>query len=130
MGDWDIVGVKSPSPSGVVFKKGGEVHFGWILNGRAVQDVWMTYDEHSKKAIPVGTTIRVYDPSIDAWHSTSISVLLRSVQTFVARQVGRDIVLEGVTKMAIQSAGSFQKSSPDLSGGTRRKHTTGAAPGF
>jgi hypothetical protein len=70
VGDWDIVDVRSPSPSGVVFKAGDEVHFGWILEGRAVQDVWMTYDEKSKRVIPLGTTIRVYDPSIDAWQST------------------------------------------------------------
>jgi hypothetical protein len=112
VGDWDIVGVKSPSPSGVVFKKGGEVHFGWILDGRAVQDVWMTYDEHSKKAIPVGTTIRVYDPTIDAWHSTWISVLRRSVQAFVARQVGRDIVLEGVTKDGYPERWIFSEIKP------------------
>ncbi len=98
VGDWDIVGVQSPSPSGVAFKERGEVHFGWILEGRAVQDVWMTYDEKSKRVIPVGTTIRVYDPSIDAWQSTWISAIRRSVQTFVARQVGEEIVLEGTTK--------------------------------
>jgi hypothetical protein len=70
VGDWDIISVQSPSPSGVAFRTRGEVHFGWILDGRAVQDVWMTYDEKSKRAIPVGTTIRVYDPSTDAWQST------------------------------------------------------------
>jgi hypothetical protein len=98
VGDWDIVSVQSPNPSGIAFKERGEVHFGWILDGRAVQDVWMTYDEKSKRAVPVGTTIRVYDPSADTWQSTWISVLRRSVQTFVARQVGGEIVLEGRTK--------------------------------
>jgi hypothetical protein len=90
VGDWDIVSVQSPSPSGVPFKARGEVHFGWILEGRAVQDVWMTYDDKSKRAIPVGTTIRVYDPSIDAWLSTWISAIRRSVQTFVDRPGGHD----------------------------------------
>jgi hypothetical protein len=98
VGDWDIVGVQSPSPSGVAFKAGGEVHFGWILDGRAVQDVWMTRDDESKRVVPVGTTIRVYDPAMDAWQSTWISVLRRTVQTFVARQIGKEIVLEGTTK--------------------------------
>jgi hypothetical protein len=98
VGDWDIVGVRSPSPGGVAFREEGEVHFGWILDGRAVQDVWMTYDRVSKKVIPVGTTVRVYDPSIGAWRSTWISALRCTVQTFIARKVGEEIVLEGRTE--------------------------------
>ncbi len=95
VGDWDIVAVKSPHPSGVAFRPGGEVHFGWILDGRAVQDVWMTYDEKLKKPIPVGTTVRVYDPEEDVWLSTWISGIRHTVQTFKARGVGEDkIVLE------------------------------------
>jgi len=127
VGDWDIVRVQSPSPGDVAFKKGGEVHFGWILDGRAVQDVWMTFDEESNRATPVGTTIRVYDPSIDAWQSTWISAIHRSVQTFVARRVGEEIVLEGTTKegrpehwiFSEIKAGSFRWHSEESSDGGR-----------
>lgn len=111
VGDWDIVAVQSPSP-GVVFKEKGEVHFGWILDGKAVQDVWMTYDEESRRAIPVGTTIRVYDPSTDTWQSTWISALRRSVQTFVARRVGKEIVLEGTTKNGYPERWIFSEIKP------------------
>ena len=113
VGDWDIVSVRSPSPSGVAFKAGGEVHFGWILEGRAVQDVWMTYDEKTKRPIPVGTTIRVYDPSIDAWQSTWISAFRRSVQTFVARQVGEEIVLESTTNDGNPERWIFSEIKPE-----------------
>ncbi len=113
VGDWDIVSVQSPSPGGGRFQEGREVHFGWILDGRAVQDVWMTYDEHSKKAIPVGTTIRVYDPLIDAWHSTWISAIRRSVQTFAARKVGEEIILEGRTKEGYPERWVFSEIKPD-----------------
>lgn len=34
----------------------------WVLDGRAVQDVW-----HAEGYFH-GTTLRVYDPAIDAWH--------------------------------------------------------------
>jgi hypothetical protein len=112
VGDWDIDSVQSPSPSGVAFKAKGEVHFGWILDGRAVQDVWMTYDDKSKRVIPVGTTIRVYDPSTDTWQSTWISVLRRSVQTFVAKQVGKEIVLEGTTKDGYPERWVFSEIKP------------------
>jgi hypothetical protein len=67
----------------------GEIHVGWVLEGRAIQDVWI---------IPgtfYGTTLRVYDPGLDAWH------ILWSdpVRQYYARQIGRargnDIVQEG-----------------------------------
>lgn len=35
---------------------------GWVLEGRAVQDVW-----HAPGLFH-GTTLRVYDPAVDAWH--------------------------------------------------------------
>jgi hypothetical protein len=98
VGDWDIVSAGGPSPRGVAFSSGGEVHFGWVLGGRAVQDVWMTYDTKTRKAIPVGTTIRVYDPETDAWQCTWISVVRHTTQTFVGRKVGADIVLESRPK--------------------------------
>ena len=113
VGDWDIVSVKSPNPSGVAFKAGGEVHFAWILGGRAIQDVWMTYDDELKKAVPVGTTIRVYDPGSGTWKSTWISVLRHTVQTFIARQFREDVILEGITEAAKPERWIFSEIKPD-----------------
>src|SRR5712692_598113 len=46
-----------------------EVHFGWALEGRAVQDVWIVPSRHGRRdsdistqGILYGTTLRVYDP--------------------------------------------------------------------
>jgi len=113
VGDWDIISVKSPNPSGVAFKAGGEVHFAWILGGRAIQDVWMTYDDELKKAVPVGTTIRVYNPGSGAWKSTWISVIRHTVQTFIARQFREDVILEGITEAAKPERWIFSDISPD-----------------
>ena len=49
----------------------GEWHFGWALEGRAVADVWIMPGrlERQKPGAPKGewgTTIRYYDPKIDA----------------------------------------------------------------
>jgi len=113
VGDWDIVSVRNPNPSGVAFKAGGEVHFAWILDGKAIQDVWMTYDDESKKAVPVGTTIRVYDPGSGAWKSTWISVIRHTVQTFIGRQYREDVILEGVTEAAKPERWTFSDITPD-----------------
>ncbi len=57
----------------------GEIYFGWVLEGRAIQDVWIL------PGVFHGTTLRIYDPNIDAWH------ILWSdpVRQFYARQIGR-----------------------------------------
>jgi hypothetical protein len=82
----------------------GEIHAGWVLQGRAIQDVWMIPRLVERRAgIPqlpgagnwYGTTLRLYDPSIDGWHV----MWSDPVTGFVARQIGRardrDIVQEG-----------------------------------
>lgn len=97
VGDWEI-DARSPQPDGTEIKAKSEIYFGWILDGRAVQDVWMRKDEESGRVVPAGTTVRFYDPKIDAWQSIWISPVQGVVQTFVARQVGDEIVLEGKTK--------------------------------
>jgi len=60
-----------------------QVHFDWVLEGCAIQDVWITPPRHgphsTEQSEPwgefgnqYGTTVRVYDPKIDAWHVTYI----------------------------------------------------------
>jgi hypothetical protein len=70
VGDWDIVEDRYTQADGTEVKLKGEVHFGWILGGTAIQDVWMGHKENSQRMILLGTTIRFYDPKIDAWRST------------------------------------------------------------
>ena len=51
-----------------------EVYFGWVLEGKAVQDVWIaparkdraTPGRSAEKDI-YGTTLRVFDPERDVW---------------------------------------------------------------
>lgn len=113
VGDWQIVEARYPQPDGTELKRRGEIHFGWILNGKAVQDVFMTIDEKSGRTIPVGTTVRFYDPKIDAWHSFWISPVQDVMQPFVARKVKDDIVLEGKTKQGYPERWVFSDITPD-----------------
>ncbi len=55
-------------------RRPGEWHFGWVLEGRAVQDIWIVPPRGMRHAADsaasaeyCGTTLRVYDPRIDAW---------------------------------------------------------------
>jgi hypothetical protein len=71
----------------------GEVHFAWILGGRAIQDVWMIENPKSKEMNPGGTTLRFYDPEGDSWQSTWVSPGQNTTLTFTGREVGEEIVL-------------------------------------
>ena len=94
VGDWDIVEARYIQADGTWVKMKGEVHFGWILGGTAIQDVWMGCREGAEKFILFGTTIRFFDPKIDSWRSTWLSPVKGLVQTFIAKKVNDEIVLE------------------------------------
>src|SRR5437867_5454770 len=56
--------------NGVRMAGHGEGHFGWILGGRAVEDVWTGPLDSAPPGAPPpehGTRGRFYDPSINAW---------------------------------------------------------------
>jgi len=72
IGSWelDIVGYDEEKN---VIHSIGEAHFAWVLEGRAVQDVFINPrrtdrgPDSPKFANWFGTTIRIYDPTIQAW---------------------------------------------------------------
>jgi hypothetical protein len=68
----------------------GELHFGWVLDGRAVQDVWIVpgRGRHGADLPPHGlhgSTIRFYDDAIDAWRSTWVEPINGRVRKFIGR---------------------------------------------
>jgi hypothetical protein len=76
----------------------GELHFGWVLGGRAVQDVWIVpgRGQPGEGQAPLGfhgSTIRFYDPAIAAWRSTWIEPVNGRVRRFIGRPTGGDILL-------------------------------------
>lgn len=79
----------------------GEIHFGWALEGRAVQDVWIMprRPERGMSREPgldmYGTTLRVWDPSIGAWRVTYINPVNGQRDELIGRRAGRDIVQIG-----------------------------------
>lgn len=69
-----------------------------MLGGRAVQDIWIVpgRGEPGEGQPPLafhGTTVRFYDPTIDAWRSTWVEPLNGRVRRFIGRVTGGHIVL-------------------------------------
>lgn len=95
VGSWDFDGFYT-APDGARADMSGEWHFGWVLAGRAIQDVLICpRRDAAGPNLEYGSTVRFYDPSIDAWQITWITPPQRTVVRLVARPVGDEIVLEG-----------------------------------
>jgi hypothetical protein len=98
VGAWDVEWLGT-DPDGRPATMIGELHFGWVLGGRAVQDVWRVPACLSAPAglRPFyGTTLRCYDPAIEAWRSTWIDPLNGRVRRFIGRPDGDGIILDGL----------------------------------
>jgi len=94
-----------------------EVHFGWVLEGRAVQDVWIVPVRSRVSAgaaqLMYGTTLRVYDPRADHWHITWIDPVRQVYDRMIGRQVGNDIVQEYRTDAGARVQWMFTEITPD-----------------
>ena len=83
-------------------RRAGEWHFGWALEGRAIQDVWIVpprgelrHGDAAANFNSYGTTLRVYDPDIDAWRIQWTDPVTRNFLQMIGRAEGRDIVQLG-----------------------------------
>ena len=119
IGDWDAK-VITHAGDGARHEASGEIHFGWILQGRGIQDVWMTprlAERANASPLPVagnwyGTTLRIYDPNLDAWRIYWIDPATNSFRQQIGRPCGNDIVQEGKTEQGALSRWSFTKIMP------------------
>src|SRR4051812_9118344 len=71
VGSWDakVINYKPDGSNQIVE---AEWHFGWVLEGRAIQDVWIAPKRRLRVAGETapgdyGATIRFYDANIGAW---------------------------------------------------------------
>lgn len=80
----------------------GEAHFGWVLEGRAVQDVWImpriterSASSSDRNNNMYGTTLRVWDASIQAWRIYWRNPVHNHSQDQIGRWSGNEVVQIG-----------------------------------
>jgi len=121
IGDWEAE-ITAHGADGQAHAGQGEIHFGWILEGRAIQDVWMIPRRKDRKpgapVMPVagnwyGTTLRIYDPPMDAWRIYWIDPATNSFRYQIGRRQGESIVQEGKTESGALSRWSFTDITRD-----------------
>ena len=106
IGDWDMDATVFLD-DGTQHKGKGEIHFGWVLEGRAIQDVWIL------PGVFYGTTLRIYDPGLDAWHILWSDPLRQFYCRQVGRAQGNDIVQDGKDDEGNPVRWSFRDITPD-----------------
>ena len=119
VGSWEL-DVTQISDDGTKRRRPGEWHFGWALEGRAIQDVWIVpprgEQRHGDAAARVnsyGTTLRVYDPDIDAWRIQWTDPVTRNFLGMIGRAEGEDIVQLGTRADGTLLRWSFSEITAD-----------------
>lgn len=101
IGSWEIDAVLR-RPDGLQEKRKGEVHAAWVLEGRAIQDLFI-FPRRADRAsgIPAqgdryATTIRTFDRRLHAWRVDFINPADDETSAqLIARRHGGEIVMEG-----------------------------------
>ena len=106
IGDW-AMDCTVHRDDGTTHKGKGEIHFVWALDGRAIQDVWIL------PGIFYGTTLRVYDPAIDAWHILWSDPVKQLYLRQTGRAQGADIVQVGHAGNDMLTRWRFTEIAPD-----------------
>jgi hypothetical protein len=119
VGSWEL-GVLRYAGMDVVAKRiKCEVHAAWVLEGRAVQDVWIMprfLDRTASlgKAMNMyGTTLRVWDATIQAWHITWRNPAGDHHEEQIGRRAGKDVVQVGVRPDGTPTRWSFTEITRD-----------------
>jgi hypothetical protein len=94
VGTWDVQ-YTNFSKDGKETHRSGEFIVGWVMDGRAIQDVWIVYPSGTRKEREVYMDLRYFDPKSQTWPSTFIDPEHVSVAKFTGGAVGDDrIVLD------------------------------------
>jgi hypothetical protein len=123
VGDWqlEVLHYKTVDVSTLALK--GEAHFGWILEGRAIQDVWIMprYSERDPNMPPsiaktnnmYGTTLRVWDSTIRAWRIIWINPVTGHCEEQIGRRIGNEIVQIGARADGTPTRWRFVEITPN-----------------
>jgi len=103
VGRWDM-DVTTILEDGTTHQGRGEIHAGWVLQGLALQDVWMIPRLQDRRPgiepLPgagnwYGTTLRIYDPEHGSWRILWNDPATGFFTQQIGRARGRDIVQTG-----------------------------------
>ena len=123
VGSWDLEVLHYAAVDVTPLHIQGEVHFGWVLEGRAIQDVWIMprtsernanlADSNKMANNMYGTTLGIWDASIQAWHIRWINPVTNHYEQQTGRRVGNEIVQVGARMDGTPTRWRFTELTPD-----------------
>jgi hypothetical protein len=119
VGSWELEVLHYKAANVSSLRLSGEVHFAWVLEGRAIQDAWITPARSDRTAETpktnnmYGTTLRVWDPAIQAWRITWFNPVTGHREEQIGRRIGRDIVQVGARADGTPTRWRFTEITPD-----------------
>jgi hypothetical protein len=110
IGSWELDTARHLG-NGRVEKWSGECHFGWILEGHAIQDVWIRPRRPAPPQM-YGTTLRIPDTRIGGWHIIWSDPLNDEQLRQIGRAEGNDIVQLGVDARGLKVRWRYTEITP------------------
>ena len=92
IGTWDAEYTEF-SKDGKATHSSGEVIDGWVMDGRAIQNLFIIYPSATRKDRFIGTTLRYFDPNSGTWRVIFIDPENDSVARFSGGAVGDDRIV-------------------------------------
>jgi hypothetical protein len=111
IGSWDA-DFSFHRDDGTVYHKKGELHFGWVMDGHAVQDLWIGYPTAEQKERTIGTTFRFFDTKLKQWRIVFINPQFNYVVTTQGGREGDRIVLRGSDSDGLPIRWTFSEITP------------------
>lgn len=112
-GTWDVQ-YTDYSRDGKVNHRTGELTFGWVMDGRVMQDLWVVNPSAADKDREVYTDLFFFDPKTNAWLSAFVDPEHPSVDRFTGHTDGDDrLVFESGDFGAEETRWSYNDLRPD-----------------
>ena len=96
----------------------GEAHFAWVLEGRAIQDLWIMprpadrSPDSDRRNNMFGSTLRIWDPLIQAWRIRWINPVSGHEERQTGRKIGQDVVQIGARPDGTPTRWRFTEITP------------------
>lgn len=114
----------------------GELKFGWIIDGRALQDIWITYPRKGSKERGIGTSIRFFESKSKMWEWCSrvprtapwllCKAVLREIGSFFAAWMTKAPHCDGrstISRLTRSSGGARSLATAERAGGSKKSIT-------
>jgi hypothetical protein len=112
VGTWDC-DYSFHAEDGTVTRASGELRFGWIIDGYALQDIWITYPKAPAEERLIGTSLRFFDAKTKLWRVVFVLPALGLLTTVEGHAEGDRIVLAGDAGDGVRRRWSFNDIRAD-----------------